>query len=94
LFCGVLKHLLNRGPNCPKVLAATHFHDVFREDLLDPDTVPITFLHMQVMFTSSSGQILDPNSPHRLVKPTLDSAAGSQDAHDAKKGEKITYLYR
>ncbi|KAJ7935731.1 DNA mismatch repair protein MutS [Mycena leptocephala] len=94
LFCGVLKHLLNRGPNCPKVLAATHFHDVFREDLLDPDTVPITFLHMQVMFTSSSGQILDPNSPHRLVKPTLDSAAGSQDAHDARKGEKITYLYR
>ncbi|KAJ7675742.1 DNA mismatch repair protein MutS [Mycena polygramma] len=93
LFCGVLKHLLNRGPDCPKVLVATHFHDVFREDLLDPDTVPITFLHMQVMFTSSSGQILDPNSPHRLVKPTLNSAA-SQDGHGASKGEKITYLYR
>ncbi|KAJ6585066.1 DNA mismatch repair protein MutS [Mycena capillaripes] len=93
LFCGVLKHLLNRGPNCPKVLAATHFHDVFREDLLDPDAVPITFLHMQVMFTSSSGQILDPNSLHRFVKPTLNSAA-SQDAQGDSKGEKITYLYR
>ncbi|KAJ6477358.1 muts domain V-domain-containing protein [Mycena vitilis] len=93
LFCGVLKHLLNRGPDCPKVLVATHFHDVFREDLLDPDTVPITFLHMQVMFTSSNGQILDPNSPRHLVKPTLNSAA-DHDAHGASKGEKITYLYR
>ncbi|KAJ7644219.1 DNA mismatch repair protein MutS [Roridomyces roridus] len=45
LFCGVL--------------AATHFHDVFREDLLDPDA-PITFVHMQVMFSSSSGNVLDP----------------------------------
>ncbi|KAL1736511.1 DNA mismatch repair protein MutS [Schizophyllum commune] len=50
LFCGVLKHLLDRGPDCPKVMAATHFHDVFREDLLDPESVPIAFLHMQVMF--------------------------------------------
>ncbi|KAJ6508696.1 muts domain V-domain-containing protein [Mycena sanguinolenta] len=80
LFCGVLKHLINRGPNCPKVLAATHFHDVFREELLDPDTIPLTFLHMQVMFTSSSGQILD--------------GANAESTHDLKKGEKITYLYR
>ncbi|KAJ7819398.1 DNA mismatch repair protein MutS [Mycena olivaceomarginata] len=97
LFCGVLKHLLNRGPNCPKVLAATHFHDVFREDLLDPDAVSITFLHMQVMFTSSTGQILDPASSHHFVKPTLNSANASQDqdyAQSARKGEKITYLYR
>ncbi|KAJ7610685.1 DNA mismatch repair protein MutS [Mycena rosella] len=65
-------HLLNRGPNCPKVLAATHFHDVFKEDLLDPDAVPITFLHMQVMFTSSSGHILDAASPQHLAKPTLE----------------------
>ncbi|KAJ7784480.1 DNA mismatch repair protein MutS [Mycena metata] len=97
LFCAVLKHLLNRGPNCPKVLAATHFHDVFREDLLDPDAVPITFLHMQVMFTSPTGQLLDSNSPHHLVKPTLDSAStatGQDTALGVKKGEKITYLYR
>ncbi|KAF7365135.1 MutS 5 [Mycena venus] len=98
LFCGVLKHFLNRGQNCPKVLAATHFHDVFREDLLDPHAVPITFLHMQVMFTSSNGQIIEPNSSHHLVKPTLaESANASQsepDARGTRKGEKITYLYR
>jgi DNA mismatch repair protein MSH5 len=65
--------------------------------LLDPDAVSITFLHMQVMFTSSTGQILDPASSHHFVKPTLNSANASQDqdhAQSARKGEKITYLYR
>ncbi|KAJ7459929.1 DNA mismatch repair protein MutS [Mycena latifolia] len=90
LFCGVLKHLLDRGPNCPKVLAATHFHDVFKEGLLDPDAVPITFLHMQVLFTSSSGHVLDTASPHRLATPG-DSQEGDRRVGP---GEKITYLYR
>ncbi|KAJ6559109.1 DNA mismatch repair protein MutS [Mycena vulgaris] len=96
LFCGVLKHLLNRGPNCPKVLAATHFHDVFREDLLDPDAVPITFLHMQVMFTSSSGHVLDAPSPNRCRQQShlesADESGGRQarlslDSHAAKCAE-------
>ncbi|KAK7048433.1 muts 5 [Favolaschia claudopus] len=96
LFCGVLKHFLNRGPDCPKVLAATHFHDVFREDLLDPDAVPITFLHMQVMFTSSDGHVLDPAWTQHLVKPVLDPAGQDQDPYTraSNKPEKITYLYR
>lgn len=25
-MCGALEHLLNRGDDCPKVLASTHFH--------------------------------------------------------------------
>ncbi|KAH6908017.1 muts domain V-domain-containing protein [Coprinopsis sp. MPI-PUGE-AT-0042] len=51
LFCGVLMHLLERGSQCPKVLVATHFHEVFAEDLLDVENLPITLSHMQVMFT-------------------------------------------
>ncbi|CAK5284093.1 unnamed protein product [Mycena citricolor] len=90
LFCGVLKYLLERGPHCPKVLAATHFHDVFREGLLDPDAVPITFLHMQVLFTANDGQILDSDASHGLVKPTLRSNASDND----DGSQKITYLYR
>ncbi|CAG8786426.1 15533_t:CDS:10, partial [Racocetra persica] len=27
LFCGVMEHLLKRGRDCPKVVAATHFHE-------------------------------------------------------------------
>ncbi|KAF7314371.1 DNA mismatch repair protein 5 [Mycena kentingensis (nom. inval.)] len=92
LFCGVLKHFLDRGPNCPKVLAASHFHDVFRDDLLDVDSLPITFLHMQVLFTSSDGQVIDSPAPTRLVRPTLTKQNESDTP--GSRGEKITYLYR
>ncbi|KIK45627.1 hypothetical protein CY34DRAFT_22463 [Suillus luteus UH-Slu-Lm8-n1] len=93
LFCGVIKHLLNRGSQCPKVLAATHFHEIFQKDMLDPHKFPITFLHMQVLFTSSKGS-LNPgdmsvsgdsdSTNHERVEPTSVVAPG----------EKITYLYR
>ncbi|KAJ7212032.1 muts domain V-domain-containing protein [Mycena pura] len=79
LFCGIIKQFLNRGPNCPKVLAATHFHEVFKEGLLDPEAHPITFLHMEVLFTSPDGQVLE---------------AGQGEGAHAHRGEKITYLYR
>jgi DNA mismatch repair protein MSH5 len=53
LFTGVIKHLLARGPDCPKVLAATHFHDVFTpgQAMLDVEEMPATFVHMQVLLS-------------------------------------------
>ena len=90
LFCGVLKHLLNRGSACPKVLVATHFHDVFRYDVFDPESVPITFLHMQVMFTSESGEIIG-ESNDALVEEREEEEDG---VRKVGPGEKITYLYR
>ncbi|TDL23286.1 hypothetical protein BD410DRAFT_176959 [Rickenella mellea] len=79
LFCGTIQSLLARGPNCPKVLCATHFHDIFREDLLDT-TLPLCFLHMEILLTSTDGDvILDP-----------DQSMSEQ----ILKGEAITYLYR
>ncbi|SJL07430.1 uncharacterized protein ARMOST_10779 [Armillaria ostoyae] len=82
---------MDRGADCPKVLAATHFHDVFREELLDPDSTPITFLHMQVLFTSSTGTILESRDSTPSAKPEWDrSSIDRQVTH----GEKITYLYR
>ncbi|KIK07942.1 hypothetical protein K443DRAFT_128726 [Laccaria amethystina LaAM-08-1] len=87
LFCGVLQHLLNRGDRCPKVLVATHFHDVFNSDILDPSRAPISFRHMQVMFTSSCGLILDSDTH-------ASSTTNEDRAHKLGPGEKITYLYR
>ncbi|KAF8578057.1 hypothetical protein K439DRAFT_1654890 [Ramaria rubella] len=83
LFCGLLTHVLSLGTSCPKVLAATHFHDVFHDDLLSP-SLPISFIHMQVLLTSSAGQILD------------DPDNGDDDAYGSlvKPGDSITYLYR
>ncbi|KAG1765597.1 DNA mismatch repair protein MutD [Suillus placidus] len=93
LFCGVIKHLLNRGSQCPKVLAATHFHEVFQKDMLDPHKFPITFLHMQVLFTSSKGN-LNPSD----VSISGDSESTNHERLEPTSvvapGEKITYLYR
>lgn len=89
LFCGVLNHLLRRGKDCPKVLVASHFHDVFRKELLDPHKLPITFVHMQVLFASSTGDVLDTDG----VCDT-DSRQASSVSRAPVPGEKIMYLYR
>ncbi|KAF2428685.1 hypothetical protein EJ08DRAFT_324329 [Tothia fuscella] len=36
LACGVLEYLLGLNENCPKVLAATHFHEIFESGFLPP----------------------------------------------------------
>ena len=96
LFCGVLRHLLNRGSACPKVVIATHFHNVFQEALLDPKNIPVSFRHMQVMFTSSAGEVLEPNN--FCVNAGVGGTSIDEDGHEIRNiigpGEKITYLYR
>ncbi|PKC07226.1 hypothetical protein RhiirA5_500820 [Rhizophagus irregularis] len=48
LFCGVIEHLLKRGRDCPKVIAATHFHEIFENNLL-PQALPISLATMEIM---------------------------------------------
>ncbi|THV00846.1 hypothetical protein K435DRAFT_750810 [Dendrothele bispora CBS 962.96] len=81
LLCGVIKHFLSRKEMCPKVLVTTHFHEIFRQDLLDPKSVPISFQHMQVMFTQAG-------APSSSV-----SRSGGADPM-LGPGDEITYLYR
>ncbi|KAG2102216.1 DNA mismatch repair protein MutS [Suillus discolor] len=94
LFCGVIKHLLNRGSQCPKVLAATHFHEVFQKDMLDPHKFPIMFFHMQVLFTSSKGNNLNPGDVSISEDLDLTDHERLEPTFVAAPGEKITYLYR
>ena len=47
LAAGTFLHLLNLGVDCPKVLAATHFHEIFELGLFD-DNPRISFAHMEV----------------------------------------------
>ncbi|KAG6890840.1 hypothetical protein C0995_003273 [Termitomyces sp. Mi166 len=91
LFCGVLQHLLHRGKECPKVLVATHFHDVFREGLLDPHRCRISFRHMEVMFTTSDGSLLSVDTDTDTDANTVSDGVG---VRRVGAGEKITYLYR
>ncbi|TFY68394.1 hypothetical protein EVG20_g3567 [Dentipellis fragilis] len=98
LFCGVLKSLLNRGTNCPKVLATTHFHDVFRPNMLSPRTLPITFVHMEVMFTMEDGEVImgdDNGDDNGDNDSTSTTERGTRPPRrQVLRGEKITYLYR
>lgn len=87
LFCGVLRHLLDRGPDCPKVLAATHFHEVFTEHLLNPSNVPITFCHMQVIFCENEDNSLESDSGSPLI-------SSQKNGIRTGSGDNITYLYK
>ncbi|KZT60301.1 hypothetical protein CALCODRAFT_492631 [Calocera cornea HHB12733] len=78
LFCGTIDHLLKLGHSGPKVLAATHFHEIFTPDGLSPNS-PINFAHMQIMFTSPTGSIID--TEH-------------SDDYADQLNEHITYLFR
>ncbi|KAI0031053.1 DNA mismatch repair protein MutS [Vararia minispora EC-137] len=84
LFCGVLLSLLARGPDCPMVLATTHFHEIFRTNFMDPRKLNITFVHMEVMFTNTAGEILVGDC----------SSDKGTNSHCTKIGDTITYLYR
>ena len=47
LACGVFEYLLDLGDQRPKVLGATHFHEIFENGFLEPRPDMI-FGHMQV----------------------------------------------
>lgn len=87
MFCGVLKHLLDRGPQCPKVLAATHFHEVFTERLLNPQNIPVTFCHMQVIFCTREGNNFEGDSSESII-------SSQKNGIKTDSGEKITYLFK
>ncbi|KAL8997253.1 MAG: hypothetical protein Q9169_003446 [Polycauliona sp. 2 TL-2023] len=47
LACGVLEHFLGLGDQSPKVLGATHFHEIFENGFLQP-RAQLAFGHMEV----------------------------------------------
>lgn len=71
MAAGVFEHLLNRGPECPKVLGATHFHgemsakkiaspvlihsEIFESGFL-PARSTLGFAHMEVRVDTAATQ--------------------------------------
>ena len=99
IFCGIIKHLVSRGVECPKVLAATHFHEVFNSNILDPHSLPITFAHMQVLFTSKNGEVIAASDAQEQFCLESDIVEDENETTDDSQsrvgpGERITYLYR
>lgn len=52
LAAGVFEHLLQRGVDCPKVLGATHFHEIFEAGFLQ-ERPSLAFAHMEVQVDST-----------------------------------------
>ncbi|KFY84055.1 hypothetical protein V500_09653 [Pseudogymnoascus sp. VKM F-4518 (FW-2643)] len=58
LVCGVFEYFLSLGVNRPKVLGATHFHEIFGSGALK-DRQELAFGHMEVRVDNESDRIED-----------------------------------
>lgn len=58
LAAGVFEHLLQRGKDCPKVLGATHFHEIFESGFLQPRP-ELSFAHMEVKVDTQASEVDD-----------------------------------
>jgi DNA mismatch repair protein MSH5 len=58
LACSVLEHLLDRHEHCPKVIAATHFHEIFENGFLRPRP-GLEFAHMEVRMDGNAPLLED-----------------------------------
>ena len=58
LAAGVFEHLLQRGADSPKVLGATHFHEIFESGFLKPRP-GLSFAHMEVRVDAEAFDIDD-----------------------------------
>ena len=58
LACGVLEYFLSLGPNRPKVLGATHFHEIFENGFLG-ERPELSFGHMEVRVDSNTNVVED-----------------------------------
>lgn len=56
LAAGVFEHLLQRGSECPKVLGATHFHEIFENGFLPPRPA-LSFAHMEVQVDAEASDV-------------------------------------
>lgn len=93
LFCGIIKHLLARGTHCPKVMTTTHFHEVFQTDMLDPTSLSIALVHMQVVLASST--LESSISDRDLEDRTMETEEDHIDQRTFECGPQgITYLYQ
>lgn len=58
LCCGVLEYFLNLDAERPKVLAATHFHEIFESGFLQ-DRPELSFGHMEVRVDTQAEEVED-----------------------------------
>ncbi|CAO1623575.1 unnamed protein product [Sympodiomycopsis kandeliae] len=85
IFAATIWEFLELGRNCPRVLAATHFHQGFHEDIL-PASLPIRASHMEISLGQSKDQVDDDGTPilHFLYRIAMGHATTSHAAYCAR----------
>lgn len=58
LACGVFEHFLGLGDERPRVLAATHFHEIFENGFLK-ERPELAFGYMEVLVDESADAVED-----------------------------------
>lgn len=58
LACGVFEHFLGLGDDRPRVLAATHFHEIFENGFLK-ERPELAFGYMEVLVDESADAVED-----------------------------------
>ncbi|KAA8625153.1 MutS Mismatch repair ATPase [Pyrenophora tritici-repentis] len=58
LACAVMEHLLSLGPERPKVIGTTHFHELFERELLKPRPA-LAFGHLEVRIDTDAVEVSD-----------------------------------
>jgi DNA mismatch repair protein MSH5 len=77
LACGLLDCLLSMGDERPKVLAATHFHEIFENGFLPPRP-ELAFGHMEVRVDAKAQQLEDQVTYlYKLRRPNLPGSLNS-----------------
>ncbi|CAG8587142.1 7126_t:CDS:10, partial [Dentiscutata heterogama] len=90
LFCGVMEHLLKRGKDCPKVIAATHFHGFYHFKYISSVLVVVIFTVNNIIYYSNYQEIFENN----LLPQSLPISLTTMEIMDDDKDEELTFLYR
>lgn len=99
LMAALLNHFLGLGKGAPKVLAATHFHEIFEHDFLSEDA-ELAFAHMDVRVDLEAEDVDEQVTYLFRLTPGLDSTSfGSRcaamngvDSAIIKRADAITLL--
>lgn len=99
LAAAVFEHLLRRGPESPKVLGATHFHEIFANGFLQPQPA-LGFAHMEVRMDTQASEVSDQITYLYNYRPgrstssfgTICAAMNGIDASTVAKADQLLVL--
>lgn len=74
LMTGALENLLGRGQNRPKVLCATHFHEVFESGFLPPRPA-LSFAHLDILVDNKAEDVENQITYLYILKPGRSSSS-------------------